>query len=103
MNTMTLSFPSGHSLLAALTYLTIGALLASTQPKRRVKIFIILVSVIITILIGLSRLYLGVHWPTDVVAGWCAGVVWALIWWRLAQAYLPKKEKEQADINPKDA
>lgn len=100
MNTMTLSFPSGHSLLSTLTYLTIGALLASTQPKRRVKAFILLISISLAILVGLSRLYLGVHWPTDVVAGWCAGAVWALIWWKFARVNLPRKEQEIADLDP---
>ncbi|MAA95918.1 MULTISPECIES: phosphatase PAP2 family protein [unclassified Arsukibacterium] len=74
----TSSFPSGHSMLAASAYLTMGALLAQSQPRRRVKALIIISSVFLTLLIGVSRVYLGVHWPTDVVAGWAAGSVWAV-------------------------
>lgn len=80
----TLSFPSGHAMGAAFTYLTIGALLARTQPRRRIKIYVLTVAVLLTLLVGVSRVYLGVHWPTDVLAGWCAGSAWALICWTFA-------------------
>lgn len=73
----TSSFPSSHSMLAASAYLTMGALLAQAQRRRRVKALIIITSVLLTLLIGISRIYLGVHWPTDVVAGWVAGAAWA--------------------------
>jgi undecaprenyl-diphosphatase len=74
----TSSFPSGHSMLAASTYLTMGALLAQSQKRRRIKALIIITSVLLTFLIGISRIYLGVHWPTDVVAGWAVGAAWAV-------------------------
>ena len=74
-----LSFPSGHSLLAAVTYLTLGTLLARTTSDRRLKIYILSMAVILTGIIGITRLYLGVHYPTDVLAGWCAGISWALL------------------------
>jgi undecaprenyl-diphosphatase len=73
------SFPSGHSMMAAVVYLTLGALLAHTQADPRVKTYVLLVAVLLTALVGVSRVYLGVHWPTDVLAGWVLGGVWALI------------------------
>jgi undecaprenyl-diphosphatase len=73
------SFPSGHSMMAAVVYLTLGALLACTQADRTVKAYVLTVAVLLTALIGVSRIYLGVHWPTDVLAGWVLGGVWALI------------------------
>jgi undecaprenyl-diphosphatase len=78
------SFPSGHALASATIYLTLGALLARVQPERRLKIFLATVAASLTILIGLSRVYLGVHWPTDVLAGWCIGSAWAMLCWLIA-------------------
>jgi undecaprenyl-diphosphatase len=74
-----LSFPSGHSMLAAVTYLTLGSLLARTTADRRIKIYILTCAVVLTGVIGVTRVFLGVHYPTDVLAGWCAGISWALL------------------------
>ena len=78
VETMGASFPSGHATLSAAAYLTIGALLAHAQEKRRVKTYIHVTAVFIALLIGVSRVYLGVHWPTDVLAGWCLGAAWSI-------------------------
>lgn len=72
------SFPSGHSMLSAVTYLTLGALLARSHQRRALKIYFLAVAMVVTLMVGASRVYLGVHWPTDVLAGWTAGAVWAL-------------------------
>lgn len=79
----TASFPSGHATLSAVTYLTLGALLTRTQQSWRIRIFFMIVGLALTLLVGLSRIYLGVHYPTDVLAGWCIGAAWALASWTL--------------------
>jgi undecaprenyl-diphosphatase len=77
--TYTHSFPSGHAFLSAAAFLTLGMLLARAQDRADLKAYILGVAIALTILVGLSRLYLGVHWPTDVLAGWCAGAAWAIL------------------------
>jgi len=82
---ITTSFPSGHSMLSAVTYLTLGALLARSQSRRRIKAYFLLLAALLTLMIGVSRVYLGVHWPTDVLAGWTAGASWAILCWLVAR------------------
>ncbi|GLK81174.1 phosphatase PAP2 family protein [Methylopila turkensis] len=84
------SFPSGHAMLSAVTYLTLGVMLARTESRRLVRGFIFGVAAFLTLVIGLSRIYLGVHYPTDVLAGWCLGACWALICWMGARWLRPK-------------
>ncbi|CAN5669879.1 phosphatase PAP2 family protein [soil metagenome] len=83
-----MSFPSGHSMLSAVVYLTLAVLLAQTLDQRRSKIYLISAALFLAFLVGLTRLILGVHYPTDVIAGWTAGTVWALLCW-LAATRLP--------------
>ncbi|MEA2974814.1 MAG: undecaprenyl-diphosphatase [Alphaproteobacteria bacterium] len=79
----TASFPSGHAAISAITYLTLAALLARTTPSRRLGIYFVTVGIALTLLVGISRVYLGVHYPTDVLAGWCIGSAWAMGCWAL--------------------
>ncbi|MGN6642447.1 MAG: phosphatase PAP2 family protein, partial [Verrucomicrobiota bacterium] len=92
------SFPSGHSLLSAVVYLTLCALLARLVQPMKLKLYILGAGIFVSFLVGVSRVYLGVHYPTDVLAGWTAGAVWAVICWLLAD-YLQRRgwvEKPEA-------
>lgn len=77
------SFPSGHSANSAIVYLTLAILLTQIVPRRAQRLYLIGVAVALTAAIGLSRVYLGVHWPSDVLAGWAFGTLWAMAWWAL--------------------
>ena len=90
------SFPSGHALMSTATYLTLGALLARVQSKRRVKLYLIGLALLISLIVGMTRIYLGVHWPTDVLAGWSVGAAWALACW-LVSIWLEARGKIEGD------
>ncbi|MGQ3675201.1 phosphatase PAP2 family protein [Xanthobacter sp. TB0139] len=92
----TQSFPSGHAMLSAVVYLTLGALLARTQPQVRVKLFLLTLAAGLTVLVGISRIYLGVHWPTDVLGGWMLGAAWATLCW-LLMVWLQRKGEVETD------
>ena len=77
------SFPSGHATVSAIAYLTIGALLARLHESLTVRVYIISIAGVLILLIGMSRVYLGVHYPSDVLAGWCIGTAWAMGCWVL--------------------
>ena len=77
------SFPSGHAANSAIVYLTIATLIVQIVEGRGTRIYILAVTALLVTLIGVSRLYLGVHWPSDVIAGWSFGTLWALAWWAL--------------------
>lgn len=88
----TASFPSGHATLSAVTFLTLGALLTRTNADERVKLYFIAVAVFLTVLVGISRVYLGVHYPSDVLAGWSLGSAWAILCW-VAALWLQRRGK----------
>jgi undecaprenyl-diphosphatase len=81
----TSSFPSGHSMLSAVVYLTLGVMLARLVPNRAAKIYFMGLAIFLSFLIGVSRVYMGVHYPTDVLAGWTAGCVWATLCYIVAR------------------
>ena len=80
----TLSFPSGHATMSAVVFLTLGALVASTRPLWIEKIYILCAAATMAMLVGISRIALGVHWATDVLGGWAFGSAWAIVWLFLA-------------------
>ena len=81
----TSSFPSGHATLSAIAYLTLGALLARTQVSLPIRLYVLSLAVLATMLVGISRVYLQVHYPSDVLAGWCIGSAWAMACWAIMQ------------------
>jgi undecaprenyl-diphosphatase len=80
-----LSFPSGHAMDSAAIYLTIAALLAQEVQPRAQRLYLLGLAASLSFVIGVSRVYLGVHYPSDVLAGWCAGLAWALLCWTVAR------------------
>lgn len=74
-----MSFPSGHSMIAAALYLTLAVQIARALPERRLQRFAVAVGATLAMLVGVTRMYLGVHYPSDVIGGWTVGVTWALV------------------------
>jgi undecaprenyl-diphosphatase len=101
VDVQTMSFPSGHAMSSAVTFLTLGALLTRVQGRWRLKIYSLSLAIFLTILVGLSRVYLGVHWPTDVLAGWFAGAAWAMGCWLLATWLQSRGQIEPPNANGK--
>jgi len=97
-----LSFPSGHASTAAIVFLTLGALLASTRKSRVERIYVLCTAAMFAILIGLSRVLLGVHWATDVLGGWAFGAAWAMGWLLVARVVLKSDAPQNSqELTPK--
>lgn len=95
------SFPSGHAANSATVYLTLALLIVQIVERRALRAYILLSTALGVTAIGCSRVYLGVHWPSDVLAGWSFGALWAIAWWatgaairlrRAERSVLPRRE-----------
>lgn len=104
VETINASFPSGHSLLSAVFYLSIGVMLTRAFPQRRFKAYVIGVAVLLTLIVGLTRVYLAAHWATDVLAGWSVGAAWAMALWLVAYAVQRRQQgrPQAAHVLPVD-
>lgn len=100
MEVFTASFPSGHATMSAIAYLTLATLVARVDRNRGVKALVLALGVAMTLLVGISRIYLGVHWPSDVLAGWCIGAAWAALCWFVALQLQRRGEVEAPDPPP---
>lgn len=102
MHVYTASFPSGHAMMTAIVYLTLAALLARSESRRRLKAFLLLLAAGVTLLVGISRVYLGVHWPSDVLGGWMIGSAWAAGCWTLIVLLQRRGDIEGEPTTPED-
>ncbi len=84
VETLNASFPSGHALLSTVFYLTLAVMIARTLRRRRLKAYVVGAGVLLALLVGISRVYLGAHWASDVLAGWSVGAAWAMALWLVA-------------------
>jgi undecaprenyl-diphosphatase len=98
----TTSFPSGHSMMSAVTYLTLAALLCRVQKRLRIKLYLLSLATLLTIGVGISRIYMGVHWPTDVLAGWTAGAFWTLVCWQFGRWLQRRGRIEPEGASPQE-
>lgn len=83
----TASFPSGHATVGMLAWMVLASVAVRFVPLHRLRVFLLAAAFALAIAIGVSRVYLGVHWPSDVAAGWCLGLCWACLCW-LAAHYI---------------
>jgi len=103
VDTINASFPSGHALLSTVFYLTVGVMLARVLPSKRLKVWVMVMAVTIAMLVGLSRVYLGAHWATDVFAGWSLGAAWAMALWLAAHLIERFQRRHHAPLQDEPA
>ncbi len=92
------SFPSGHSMMSAVVFLTLSVMVAGVFASMRVRVYVICVAVVVSLLVGLSRMFLGVHYPSDVLAGWTVGFAWSISCWIMARILQRKGALEGGEV-----
>lgn len=98
VETLNASFPSGHALLATVFYLTVAVLMTRAFPRRRLKVYVLGVGILFALLVGLTRVYLGAHWATDVLAGWSVGAAWAMALWLVSYGIERRQRRHHAAL-----
>ncbi len=94
------SFPSGHAALSMVAYGVLGVLIMRSRLPPAVRRGIVVTLGILVVLIGISRIWLGVHYPTDVLAGWTAGAIIVLVYARLTRGVSLEPAEAAVDVDP---
>lgn len=103
VETLNASFPSGHALLSTVFYLSLGVMLTRAFPQRRLKVMVIGTAILLALLVGLTRIYLGAHWASDVFAGWSVGAAWAMALWLVSWAIARFQRRRHAPLQDQPA
>lgn len=98
VETLNASFPSGHALLSTVFYLSVAVMMTRAFPRRRLKAYVLGVGMVFALMIGLTRIYLGAHWATDVFAGWSVGAAWAMCLWLVSYAVERRQRRHHAHL-----
>ena len=98
VETLNASFPSGHALLSTVFYLTVAVMMTRAFPRRRLKAYVLGVGMTFALLVGLTRIYLGAHWTTDVLAGWSVGAAWAMALWLVSYAVERRQKRHRGHL-----
>ena len=98
VETLNASFPSGHALLSTVFYLTVAVMMTRAFSKRRLKAYVLGVGMVFALMVGLTRVYLGAHWASDVMAGWCVGAAWAMALWLVSYAVERRQTRRHARL-----
>ena len=98
VETLNASFPSGHALLSTVFYLSVAVMMTRAFPKRRLKAYVLGVGMVFALMVGLTRVYLGAHWASDVLAGWSVGAAWAMALWLVSYAVERRQKRHHAHL-----
>lgn len=101
VSTGSFSFPSGHAMLSAATYLTVAAIFSRLTCRPSERRSLIATALALSGVVGMSRIYLGVHYPSDVLAGWLIGSAWAVLCWTFMRR-LQQRGAVEREVHPMD-